>query len=200
MHWYAHQMQLQILSAALHLPAHDVLYGKRRYAGACEQYLLQGLPCDGRQRGGGGGDVSYEWARRSPRARLMASPGIQAYCSQTRKGPMGSPASSTSLCTQQSSQLQPTPLLTSLQLSDDLLPVLTADPAQFLWAVLHITFAMRQARVWEACSCSATSQLPFCSLKHVQNDLPICHYIAVSLCSHPVSQQHVGWEHVASVE
>ena len=40
---------------------------------------------------------AHWWARTSPSARLMASPGIQAYCSHTRKGPMGCPSSSTSL-------------------------------------------------------------------------------------------------------
>lgn len=40
---------------------------------------------------------AHWWASTSPSARLMASPGIQAYCSHTRKGPMGCPSSSTSL-------------------------------------------------------------------------------------------------------
>jgi len=44
---------------------------------------------------GGGG---HWWAKASPSALLIANPGIQAYCSQTRKGPIGSPPSSTNLC------------------------------------------------------------------------------------------------------
>ena len=41
--------------------------------------------------------VAHWWAKASPRARLMARPGIHAYCSHTLNGPIGWPDSSTSL-------------------------------------------------------------------------------------------------------